>query len=87
MMGSSRNWRDWAGPLTAVAAVLLVLSVTLIWGKASQKFYTKAYSPVYEKAQERKAIQAGTSLSKQPKPLGFSESDIEKRDGKRFSTY
>ncbi|WP_303673527.1 hypothetical protein [Vampirovibrio chlorellavorus] len=72
---------------------LAVVIISFAW--RSDSYYSNAYTPVVEKSNRNKAIEAQNrkmdgqsgSDSNQPNAAGFREKDIDKNRGERFSTY
>ncbi len=70
-----------------------VVIISFAW--RSDSYYSDAYSPIVEKSNQNKAIEAENrkmsgqfgSDSDQPSAAGFREKDIDKSKGDRFSTY
>lgn len=69
---------------------LAVVIISFAW--RSDSYYSNAYTPIVEKSNRNKAIEAQNrkmsgSDSDQPSAAGFREKDIDKNQGERFSTY
>lgn len=72
---------------------LAVVIISFAW--RSDSYYSNAYSPVVEKSNQNRAIEAQNrkiaekngDYSDQPSAAGFREKDIDKSQGDRFSTY
>jgi hypothetical protein len=67
-----------------------LIIVSFAWN--ANKFYTSAYTPVVQQAIERRAEieaykKAHGESSNEPRAAGFKESDMDKQQGDRYSTY
>lgn len=66
--------------------VLAVFIMMILWGTAEQ-YYASSYAPAYQKSQVQRAYSQGGEPSNEPQAPGFRESDIEKREGRRFRAF
>jgi hypothetical protein len=70
---------------------ILMAIVSVVWN--SNSFYSNAYRPVVNEANERHRVErrqdrrGEDSKSAEPRAKGFRESDIEKKRGNRYATY